>query len=34
MGDMDGDFQAGAIDVINADEVDSWKEKMAKVLGE
>ncbi|NMC09557.1 MAG: cobalt chelatase, partial [Methanothrix sp.] len=32
MGDVEGEFQGGAIDVINADEVKAWKEKMAKVL--
>jgi len=32
MGDVDGDFQGGSIDVINADEVAAWKEKMAKVM--
>jgi len=33
MGDVQGEFQGGAIDVINVDEVKAWKEKMAKVLG-
>ena len=33
MGDVDGEFQGGSIDVINADEVKAWKEKMAKVIG-
>ena len=33
MGDVEGEFQGGAIDVINADEVKAWKEKMAKVIG-
>jgi cobaltochelatase CobN len=33
MGDVEGEFQGGAIDVINADEVKAWKEKMSKVLG-
>jgi cobaltochelatase CobN len=33
MGDVGGDFQGGAIDVISADEVAAWKEKMSKVLG-
>ncbi|MDD2753970.1 MAG: cobaltochelatase subunit CobN [Methanothrix sp.] len=33
MGDVEGNFQGGAIDVFNADEVAAWKEKMAKVLG-
>jgi hypothetical protein len=32
MGDVGGEFQGGAIDVIDADEVAAWKEKMAKVL--
>ena len=34
MGDIEGEFQGGSIDVINADEVKAWKEKMARVLGE
>jgi len=34
MGDVGGEFQGGAIDVISADEVAAWKEKMSKVLGE
>jgi cobaltochelatase CobN len=33
MGDVEGEFQGGAIDVINADEVAAWKEKMSKVIG-
>ena len=33
LGDVQGEFQGGAIDVINADEVKAWKEKMAKVIG-
>ena len=33
MGDIEGEFQGGSIDVINADEVKAWKEKMAKVIG-
>jgi cobaltochelatase CobN len=33
MGDIGGEFQGGAIDVITADEVKAWKEKMAKVIG-
>jgi len=33
MGDVEGEFQGGAIDVITADEVAAWKEKMAKVIG-
>jgi cobaltochelatase CobN len=32
MGDVGGEFQGGAIDVISADEVAAWKDKMAKVL--
>ena len=32
MGDVEGGFQGGAIDVVTADEVAAWKEKMAKVL--
>jgi len=34
MGDVEGEFQGGAIDVVTADEVAAWKEKMSKVLGE
>jgi len=33
MGDVGGEFQGGAIDVVTADEVAAWKEKMSKVLG-
>ena len=33
MGDVGGEFQGGAIDVINADKVKAWKEKMATVIG-
>ena len=33
MGDVEGQFQGGSIDVINADEVAAWKEKMSKVIG-
>ncbi len=33
MGDVEGEFQGGAIDVITADEVAAWKEKMSKVIG-
>jgi cobaltochelatase CobN len=33
MGDVEGEFQGGAIDVISAEEVAAWKEKMAKVIG-
>jgi len=33
MGDVEGQFQGGSIDVINADEVAAWKEKMRKVIG-
>jgi len=32
MGDAQGDFQGGAIDVVTADEVKAWKEKMANVM--
>lgn len=31
MGDVQGDFQGGAVDVITADEVDGWKKAMAAV---
>jgi cobaltochelatase CobN len=33
MGDVGGEFQGGAIDVVTPDEVKIWKEKMSKVLG-
>lgn len=33
MGDVEGEFQGGAIDVVTADEVAAWKEKMSKMLG-
>jgi cobaltochelatase CobN len=33
MGEVGGEFQGGAIDVVTADEVKAWKEKMSKVLG-
>ena len=33
MGEVGGEFQGGAIDVVTADEVKVWKEKMSKVLG-
>jgi cobaltochelatase CobN len=33
MGDIEGEFQGGSIDVINADEVKAWKDRMSKVLG-
>jgi cobaltochelatase CobN len=33
IGDVEGEFQGGSIDVITADEVAAWKEKMSKVLG-
>ncbi|MDF0591292.1 cobaltochelatase subunit CobN [Methanotrichaceae archaeon Mx] len=33
MGDVGGEFQGGAIDVVTADEVAAWKEKMSKMLG-
>ncbi|HJH31514.1 MAG TPA: cobaltochelatase subunit CobN [Methanosarcinaceae archaeon] len=32
MGDVKGEFQGGSIDVMNADDVKGWKEKMAKVM--
>ena len=33
MDDIQGEFQGGSIDIINADEVDGWKKKMQEVLG-
>ena len=33
VGDVGGEFQGGAIDVVTPDEVKIWKEKMSKVLG-
>jgi cobaltochelatase CobN len=33
MGDVKGEFQGGAINVVTSDEVAAWKEKMSKVLG-
>jgi cobaltochelatase CobN len=33
MGDVEGEFQGGAIDVITAGDVAAWKEKMSKVIG-
>ncbi|VVB70730.1 CobN/Magnesium Chelatase [uncultured archaeon] len=32
MGDVGSEFQGGEIDVVTADEVGAWKEKMARVL--
>ena len=34
MGDVEGEFQGGSIDVVTADEVKAWKEKMAKAIRE
>jgi cobaltochelatase CobN len=34
MGDVKGDFQGGSIDVITAEEVESWKRKMKAILKE
>ena len=33
MGDVKGDFQGGSIDVITAEEVEYWKNKMKEVIG-
>jgi hypothetical protein len=33
MGAVEADFQCGSIDVITADEVAAWKEKVSKVIG-
>lgn len=33
MGDVGGEFQGGAIDVVTPDKAKIWKEKMSKVLG-
>jgi cobaltochelatase CobN len=32
MGDLKGDFQGGSIDVITAEDVDEWKDKIAKIM--
>lgn len=32
MGDVKGDFQAGSIDVMTMEDVEGWKEKVAKVM--
>jgi cobaltochelatase CobN len=33
MDDIQGEFQGGSTDIINADEVEGWKKKMQEVLG-
>ena len=33
MGDIKGEFQGGAIDIISKDEVEGWKKRMEEVLG-
>ncbi|KAF0180203.1 MAG: Mg chelatase cobalamin biosynthesis protein CobN [Nitrospirae bacterium] len=33
MGDIKGEFQGGAIDMISKDEVEGWKKRMEEVLG-
>lgn len=33
MGDIKGDFQGGSVDIITADEVAGWKNKMKEILG-
>ncbi len=33
MGDMQGDFQGGNIDIMTMEDVQGWKKKMAEVLG-
>jgi cobaltochelatase CobN len=33
MGDMKGEFQGGSIDIMNQDEIETWKAKMKEVLG-
>jgi cobaltochelatase CobN len=32
IGDVQGDFQGGAVDVVTADEVESWKSAMQAVM--
>jgi cobaltochelatase CobN len=32
MGDVEGEFQGGAVDVLNMDDVKAWKERMARIL--
>ncbi len=33
MGDVQGEFQGGSIDIVTSDEVEGWKKKMQEVLG-
>jgi len=33
MGDVKGDFQGGGVDIVTADEVAGWKNKMKEILG-
>ena len=33
MGDVEGEFQGGSIDIITSEEVEGWKKKMQEVLG-
>jgi len=33
MGDVEGEFQGGSIDIISSEEVESWKKRMQEVLG-
>jgi len=33
MGDVQGEFQGGSIDIITSEEVEGWKKKMQEILG-
>ena len=33
MGEVEGDFQGGAIDIITANEVEGWKRRLEATLG-
>jgi cobaltochelatase CobN len=33
MGDVEGEFQGGSIDIVTSEEVESWKKRMQEVLG-
>ena len=33
MGDVEGDFQGGSIDIFTTEEVEGWKKRMQEVLG-
>jgi cobaltochelatase CobN len=33
MGDVQGEFQGGSIDIVTSEEVEGWKQRMKEVLG-